>query len=59
MSSPEKSVAKQLIASGVVSGTDYLTCMPYSDEGAEESDKEELEIELNEDGPAFLQGHSR
>ncbi|KAL6523614.1 hypothetical protein OROGR_017217 [Orobanche gracilis] len=61
MSSPERWEAKQLIASGVMS----LKELPmfdeegdgllYRDEGAEE----ELEIELNEDEPAFLQGQSR
>ncbi|KAL7258195.1 hypothetical protein ACSBR1_004332 [Camellia fascicularis] len=61
MSSPEKWEAKQLIAAGVMDvrenpmydedGDGFL----YQEEGAEE----ELEIELNEDEPAFLQGQSR
>ncbi|KAG9459931.1 hypothetical protein H6P81_004439 [Aristolochia fimbriata] len=61
MSSPEKWEAKQLFASGVLGvrdnpiydeDGDVLLC---HDEGAEE----ELEIELNEDEPPFLQGQSR
>ncbi|KAB1203687.1 putative pre-mRNA-splicing factor ATP-dependent RNA helicase [Morella rubra] len=61
MSSPEKWEAKQLIASGVLSVSDYPT---YDEEGdgvlyQEEGAEEELEIELNEDEPAFLQGQSR
>ncbi|KAJ4830153.1 hypothetical protein Tsubulata_019942 [Turnera subulata] len=63
MSSPERWEAKQLIASGVLSAKEYAMCdsdeerdgMLYQEEGAEE----ELEIELNEDEPAFLQGHTR
>ncbi|RAL45624.1 hypothetical protein DM860_009488 [Cuscuta australis] len=61
MSSPERWEAKQLMASGVLplkehpmfdeEGDGFL----YEDEGAEE----ELEIELNEDEPPFLQGQSR
>ncbi|KAG2689211.1 hypothetical protein I3760_09G129600 [Carya illinoinensis] len=61
MSSPEIWEAKQLIASGVLSVTDYPT---YDEEGdgvlyQEEGAEEELEIELNEDEPAFLHGQSR
>ncbi|OEL27759.1 putative pre-mRNA-splicing factor ATP-dependent RNA helicase DEAH5 [Dichanthelium oligosanthes] len=61
MSSPERWEAKQLIASGVLDVRDYPMFdedgdgMMYQEEGAEE----ELEIELNEDEPAFLQGQSR
>ncbi|BFG21024.1 hypothetical protein CerSpe_072980 [Prunus speciosa] len=61
MSSPEKWEAKQLIASGVLGVTEYPVYdeetdgMLYQEEGAEE----ELEIELNEDEPAFLNGQSR
>lgn len=61
MSSPERWEAKQLIASGVLSVKEYpmyddeTDGMLYQEEGAEE----ELEIELNEDEPAFLQGQSR
>ncbi|KAK2398269.1 RNA helicase [Trifolium repens] len=61
MSSPERWEAKQLIASGVLSVSEYPT---YDDEGdgvmyQEEGAEEELEIEMNEDEPAFLQGQSR
>lgn len=61
MSSPEKWEAKQLIAAGVLDVRDYPMFdedgdgMLYQEEGAEE----ELELELNEDEPAFLQGQSR
>ncbi|XAR67153.1 RNA helicase [Bertholletia excelsa] len=61
MSSPERWEAKQLIASGVLGVREYPMYdeegdgMLYQEEGAEE----ELEIELNEDEPAFLQGQSR
>ncbi|WVZ76024.1 hypothetical protein U9M48_024029 [Paspalum notatum var. saurae] len=61
MSSPERWEAKQLIASGVLDVRDYPMFdedgdgVMYQEEGAEE----ELEIELNEDEPAFLQGQSR
>ncbi|KAJ0799665.1 putative RNA helicase [Helianthus annuus] len=61
MSSPERWEAKQLIASGVLSVKEYpmyddeTDGMLYQEEGAEE----ELEVELNEDEPAFLQGQTR
>ncbi|CAI9090919.1 OLC1v1025807C1 [Oldenlandia corymbosa var. corymbosa] len=61
MSSPEKWEAKQLIASGVLGVKEYpmydqeADGLMFDEEGAEE----ELEIELNEDEPAFLQGQSR
>ncbi|XXG76536.1 hypothetical protein AAC387_Pa08g0866 [Persea americana] len=61
MSSPERWEAKQLIASGVLDVREFPMYdedgdgMLYQEEGAEE----ELEIELNEDEPAFLQGQSR
>ncbi|XP_026434730.1 probable pre-mRNA-splicing factor ATP-dependent RNA helicase DEAH5 isoform X1 [Papaver somniferum] len=62
MSSPEKWEAKQLIASGVLDASGFPNFdedgepeMLYQEEGGEE----ELEIELNEDEPAFLQGQSR
>ncbi|PQM34083.1 hypothetical protein Pyn_38041 [Prunus yedoensis var. nudiflora] len=61
MSSPEKWEDKQLIASGVLGVTEYpmydekTDGMLYQEEGAEE----ELEIELNEDEPAFLNEQSR
>ncbi|KAL0905128.1 hypothetical protein M5K25_027307 [Dendrobium thyrsiflorum] len=61
MSSPEKWEAKQLIAAGVLDVREYPT---FDEEGdgllyQEERAEEELEIELNEDEPAFLQGQSR
>ncbi|KAL2229101.1 UNVERIFIED_CONTAM: putative pre-mRNA-splicing factor ATP-dependent RNA helicase DEAH5 [Sesamum indicum] len=61
MSSPERWEAKQLIASGVLS---VKECPMFDEEGdgllyQEEGAEEELEIELNEDEPAFLQGQSR
>ncbi|KAJ3692981.1 hypothetical protein LUZ60_012076 [Juncus effusus] len=61
MSSPEIWEAKQLIASGVLDVRDY----PQFDEEEgllyqeEQGPEEELEIELNEDEPAFLQGQTR
>lgn len=62
MSSPEKWEVKQLIASGVLASNEY----PRYDEEEEDGfasrvrgDEEELEIELNEDQPAFLQGQTR
>ncbi|GMQ06106.1 hypothetical protein CsSME_00050820 [Camellia sinensis var. sinensis] len=61
MSSPEKWEAKQLIAAGVLDARENPMYdedgdgLLYQEEGAEE----ELEIELNEDEPAFLQGQSR
>ncbi|XP_031279460.1 probable pre-mRNA-splicing factor ATP-dependent RNA helicase DEAH5 [Pistacia vera] len=61
MSSLEKWEKKQLIASGVLAENEYTM---YDEEGdglasEEESAEEELEIELNEDEPAFLNGHSK
>ncbi|XP_031286935.1 probable pre-mRNA-splicing factor ATP-dependent RNA helicase DEAH5 [Pistacia vera] len=61
MSSPERWEAKQLIASGVLSVNEYPM---YDEEGdgivyQEEGAEEELEIELNEDEPAFLNGQTR
>eukprot|EP01018_Ginkgo_biloba_P021063 Gb_14269 [translate_table: standard] len=61
MSSPERWEAKQLIAAGVLDVREHPMYdddgdgMLYQDEGTEE----ELEIELNEDEPAFLQGQTR
>ncbi|KAL6909797.1 hypothetical protein ACP4OV_001456 [Aristida adscensionis] len=59
MSSPERWELKQLIASGVLDARDCPTF--DEDEGMidQEEDLEELEIELNEDEPAFLQGKAR
>ncbi|KAI9119987.1 hypothetical protein K1719_008956 [Acacia pycnantha] len=61
MSSPEKWEAKQLIASGVLGVTEFPS---YDEEGdgvlyQEEGAEEELEIEMNDDEPAFLNGQSR
>ncbi|GLT99458.1 hypothetical protein SLE2022_168960 [Rubroshorea leprosula] len=61
MSSPERWEAKQLIASGVLRVGEYPT---YDEEGdgvlyQEEGAQEEVEIELNEDEPAFLRGQTR
>eukprot|EP00850_Spirogloea_muscicola_P010129 SM000058S18559 [mRNA] locus=s58:491455:496651:- [translate_table: standard] len=61
MSSPERWEAKQLIASGVLDVRDYPM---YDDEGGglvyqDEGGEEELEVELNEDEPAFLRGQTR
>lgn len=61
MSSPERWEATQLVASGVLSLSEHPMYdedgdgLLYQEEGAEE----ELEIELNEDEPAFLQGQTR
>ncbi|KAJ0881939.1 putative RNA helicase [Helianthus annuus] len=61
MSSPERWEANQLIASGVLSVKDY----PLYDEEItdtmvyqEEDGDKDVEVELNEDTPVFLQGHS-
>ncbi|XP_019187956.1 PREDICTED: probable pre-mRNA-splicing factor ATP-dependent RNA helicase DEAH5 isoform X1 [Ipomoea nil] len=61
MSSPERWEAQQLMASGVLS---LKECPMFDEEGdgmmyQEEGGEEELEIELNEDEPPFLQGQSR
>ncbi|CAN4112507.1 unnamed protein product [Withania somnifera] len=61
MNSPEKWEAKQLIAAGVLGVQEHPMFdeegngMLYQEEGVEE----ELEVELNEDEPPFLQGQSR
>ncbi|CAI9101407.1 OLC1v1038722C1 [Oldenlandia corymbosa var. corymbosa] len=64
MSSPEKWELKQLIASGVLSVKDHPMYDDQERDGlmyAEEVEgaEEELEIELNENEPVFLQGQSR
>ncbi|MCO5549395.1 hypothetical protein L7F22_002866 [Adiantum nelumboides] len=63
LSSPEKWEHKQLTASGVLDprdfpkyDSDHGAGLSYEDEGAVEED---LEIELNEDEPAFLTGRTR
>ncbi|KAF5740832.1 pre-mRNA-splicing factor ATP-dependent RNA helicase [Tripterygium wilfordii] len=59
MSSPEQWEAKQLIASGVLSVQEF--CGEEGDEVLyqEEGTEEVLDVELNEDEPAFLQGQTR
>ncbi|CAI5494706.1 unnamed protein product [Closterium sp. Naga37s-1] len=61
MSSPERWEAQQLVASGVLDVTDYPQ---YDDEGGgllyqDEGEEQEVEIEMNEDEPAFLRGQTR
>ncbi|GJW35443.1 probable pre-mRNA-splicing factor ATP-dependent RNA helicase DEAH5 [Tanacetum coccineum] len=61
MSSPERWEANQLIASGVLSVKDYPMYDEETNDGMvyqEEGGDEELEVELNEDEPAFLKGQS-
>ncbi|PAN24087.1 hypothetical protein PAHAL_4G200400 [Panicum hallii] len=59
MSSPERWEMKQLIASGVLDAKDYLGSDEDDDRMLYQEEAEELEIELNEDEPAFLQGKAR
>ncbi|KAL8160868.1 hypothetical protein V2J09_012357 [Rumex salicifolius] len=64
MSSPELWEAKQLIASGVMSAKDYPMYDEEGDGGGgpvyqEEGAEELLDIEMNDDEPAFLQGQTR
>ena len=61
MSSPERWETKQLIASGILPVSEY----PNFDEdgdgllgGAAEGAEEEVEVDLNEDEPPFLQGQT-
>lgn len=61
LSSPEMWEAQQLIASGVLSVEDYPT---YDEEQGmlaprDEDDADDIEIELNEDEPAFLKGQTK
>lgn len=61
LSSPDRWEAQQLIASGVLSVEEYPT---YDEEtgmldNGHDDDAAELEIELNEDEPAFLQGQTK
>ncbi|KAI3715411.1 hypothetical protein L6452_22393 [Arctium lappa] len=61
MSSPERWEVKQLMASGVLSVKEYPMFDEETTDGMlyqEEGGDEELEVELNEDEPAFLQGQS-
>ncbi|KAL7133184.1 hypothetical protein ABFS83_12G122900 [Erythranthe nasuta] len=59
MSSPERWEAKQLIASGVMSLNDYPTFVDDDGDHELRYAEKEIEIELNEDEPAFLQGRIR
>lgn len=62
MSSPGKWELKQLIASEVLASNEYPRYDEEEEEGFAswaEGDEEELEIELSEDQPAFLQGQTR
>jgi ATP-dependent RNA helicase DHX8/PRP22 len=57
MSSPELWEARQLIASGVLSVSEYPNFDPENGGFLDvEETEEELEVELNEDEPAFLAG---
>ena len=61
MSSPERWEAQQLIASGVLDPMDYPD---YDEEGGgllyqDEGEEQEVEIELNDDEPAFLRGQTK
>ncbi|CAM9955713.1 unnamed protein product, partial [Ectocarpus sp. 12 AP-2014] len=62
LSEQEMWEARQLIASGVLPVSEYPTFDPESGMGILgnfEETEEELEIELNEDEPAFLRGQTR
>ncbi|GJN34271.1 hypothetical protein PR202_gb22920 [Eleusine coracana subsp. coracana] len=62
MSSLERWEIKQLIASGALDAKDYPKLLDEDDDGMpyqEEDVEEELEIELNEDEPAFLSGQGQ
>ncbi|KAJ9189049.1 hypothetical protein P3X46_000390 [Hevea brasiliensis] len=56
MSSPDEYEFNQLIASGVLSVREYPVCDGHEDDAEAE---EEIEVELNEDEPAFLRGKTR
>ncbi|CAF2241258.1 unnamed protein product [Brassica napus] len=58
MSSPERWEAKQMIASGALKATDFPDYDGEDGDGMFYQEEEELEIEMNEEEPAFLQGHS-
>ena len=60
MSSPERWETKQLIASGILPVSEYPT---FDEDGhgllnVQEGAEEEIEIDLNEEEPAFLQGQT-
>ncbi|KAJ1771785.1 DEAH-box ATP-dependent RNA helicase prp22 [Coemansia sp. RSA 1843] len=60
LTSPERWEIKQLIASGVLDRADYPGLDEVDEDGmpAFEDDEEELDIELREDEPGFLRGHT-
>ncbi|KAJ2356816.1 DEAH-box ATP-dependent RNA helicase prp22 [Coemansia erecta] len=60
MTSPERWEIKQLIASGALNRADYPDLDDVDEDGmpAFEDDEEELDIELREEEPDFLRGHS-
>ncbi|KAJ1732695.1 DEAH-box ATP-dependent RNA helicase prp22 [Coemansia sp. Benny D160-2] len=60
LTSPERWEIKQLIASGVLDKTDYPDLDEVDEDGMPtfEDDEEELDIELREDEPGFLRGHT-
>ncbi|KAJ0247365.1 DEAD/DEAH box helicase domain-containing protein [Hirschfeldia incana] len=60
MSSPERWEAKQLIASGALKPSEFLDYDDDDEDGGDEMPyQEELEIEMNEEEPAFLKGQTR
>ncbi|KAJ2654909.1 DEAH-box ATP-dependent RNA helicase prp22 [Coemansia sp. RSA 1200] len=60
LASPERWEIKQLIASGVLDKTDYPDLDKVNEDGmlTFEDDEEEFDIELREDEPGFLRGHT-
>ncbi|KAL0698099.1 hypothetical protein Bca4012_054221 [Brassica carinata] len=59
MSSPERWEAKQMIASGALKATEFFDYDEEDGDGMLYQEEEELEIEMNEEEPAFLQGQTR
>ncbi|KAJ2697913.1 DEAH-box ATP-dependent RNA helicase prp22 [Coemansia sp. IMI 209128] len=60
LTSPEKWEIKQLIASGALDRSDYPDLDEVDEDGMPtfEDDEEELDIELREEEPDFLRGHT-
>ncbi|KAJ2019160.1 DEAH-box ATP-dependent RNA helicase prp22, partial [Coemansia sp. S85] len=60
LTSPEKWEIKQLIASGALNRSDYPDLDEVDEDGMPtfEDDEEELDIELREEEPDFLRGHT-
>ncbi|KAI9501076.1 putative ATP dependent RNA helicase [Coemansia spiralis] len=61
LTSPERWEIKQLIASGVLDKADYPELDEVDEEGMlgfEDDDEEELDVELREEEPDFLRGHT-